>query len=212
MSIPKEHVHITFLTPWIVFVGILGFQSITLRCKTPCTSGHKVNHFEKANFLISVEKVPFLLHLHLFCCHILRNAHQSAAYCWVFLDQICSKDISKQKVRETETAKVSALLLTFQKIPSPGKLGPGAQLSWAQLSGVQFAQNRLWSVGIRTDRWYIPWHCLPLLISKSYVSPSLPVWLENLRNVITPQCCAFIQLLESPCPFVGSFVTKFAAS
>ena len=36
MSIPKEHVHITFLTPWIVFVGILGFQSITLRCKTPC--------------------------------------------------------------------------------------------------------------------------------------------------------------------------------
>ena len=36
MSIPKEHVHITFITPWIVFVGILGFQSITLRCKTPC--------------------------------------------------------------------------------------------------------------------------------------------------------------------------------
>ena len=37
MSIPKEHVHITFLTPWIVIVGFLGFQSITLRCKTPCT-------------------------------------------------------------------------------------------------------------------------------------------------------------------------------
>ena len=37
MSTPKEHVHITFLTPWIVFVGILGFQSITLRCKTPCS-------------------------------------------------------------------------------------------------------------------------------------------------------------------------------
>ena len=33
---PKEHVHITFITPLIVFVGILGFQSITLRCKTPC--------------------------------------------------------------------------------------------------------------------------------------------------------------------------------
>ena len=36
MAIPKEHVHITFLTPWIVFVGFLGFQSMTLCCKTPC--------------------------------------------------------------------------------------------------------------------------------------------------------------------------------
>ena len=36
MSIPKEHVHITFLTTWIVFVGILGFQTITIHCKTPC--------------------------------------------------------------------------------------------------------------------------------------------------------------------------------
>ena len=35
MSIPKEHVHIPFLTPWIDFVGILGFQSMALRNQTP---------------------------------------------------------------------------------------------------------------------------------------------------------------------------------
>ena len=29
MARPKEHVHVMFLTPWKVFVGILGFQSIT---------------------------------------------------------------------------------------------------------------------------------------------------------------------------------------
>ena len=32
---PKEHVHIT---PWMVFVGILGFQSITNHNGRPCTS------------------------------------------------------------------------------------------------------------------------------------------------------------------------------
>ena len=37
MSVPKEHVHMTFLTSWIGFVGILGFQIITLCCKTPCS-------------------------------------------------------------------------------------------------------------------------------------------------------------------------------
>ena len=36
MSIPKEHVHIPCLTPWIDFVGILGFQSMALRYQTPC--------------------------------------------------------------------------------------------------------------------------------------------------------------------------------
>ena len=41
IPIPKEHVYITFLTPWILFVGILGFQSITLHCKTPCNLVHK---------------------------------------------------------------------------------------------------------------------------------------------------------------------------
>ena len=39
MSIPKEHVHITFLTIWIVFVGILGFQSLTNHYERPCTGG-----------------------------------------------------------------------------------------------------------------------------------------------------------------------------
>ena len=38
MSRPKEHVHITFLTLWIVFVGILGFQSLTNHYERPCTS------------------------------------------------------------------------------------------------------------------------------------------------------------------------------
>ena len=42
---PKEHVHITLLTPWIVFVGILGLQSITLRCKTPCSPDMEVQIF-----------------------------------------------------------------------------------------------------------------------------------------------------------------------
>ena len=36
MSIPKEHVHIPCLTPWIDFVGILGFQNMALRYQTPC--------------------------------------------------------------------------------------------------------------------------------------------------------------------------------
>ena len=36
MSLPNEHVHIPFLTSWIVFVGILGFQSMALRYQTPC--------------------------------------------------------------------------------------------------------------------------------------------------------------------------------
>ena len=36
MSLPKEHVHIPFLTPRIYFVGILGFQSMALHCQTPC--------------------------------------------------------------------------------------------------------------------------------------------------------------------------------
>ena len=36
MSIPKKLVHITFLTPRIVFVDALGFQIMTIRCKTPC--------------------------------------------------------------------------------------------------------------------------------------------------------------------------------
>ena len=34
--LPKEHVHITFLTPWIVFVGILGFQSRSKHYEKPC--------------------------------------------------------------------------------------------------------------------------------------------------------------------------------
>ena len=34
--LPKEHVHITFLTPWIVFVGILGFQSLSRHYERPC--------------------------------------------------------------------------------------------------------------------------------------------------------------------------------
>ena len=34
--LPKEHVHIMFLTPWIVFVGILGFQSLSRHDKGPC--------------------------------------------------------------------------------------------------------------------------------------------------------------------------------
>ena len=38
MSIPKEYVHIPSLTPWIDFVGILGFQSMELRYQTPCSS------------------------------------------------------------------------------------------------------------------------------------------------------------------------------
>ena len=37
MPIPKEHVHITFLTPWIVLVGILGFQSRSKHYEKPCT-------------------------------------------------------------------------------------------------------------------------------------------------------------------------------
>ena len=49
MSIPKEHVHITFLTPWIVFVGILGFQTITLRCKTPCSNSINVREVIKCS-------------------------------------------------------------------------------------------------------------------------------------------------------------------
>ena len=28
--------------------------------------GHKINHFEKGNFMVFVEKVAFLLHLHIF--------------------------------------------------------------------------------------------------------------------------------------------------
>ena len=36
MAIPKEHVHITLLTPWIVYVGILGFQSIKIHNGRPC--------------------------------------------------------------------------------------------------------------------------------------------------------------------------------
>ena len=36
MSRPKEHVHITFLIPWIVFVGILGFKSLTNHYERPC--------------------------------------------------------------------------------------------------------------------------------------------------------------------------------
>ena len=43
MSIPKEHVYITFITPWVVFIGILGFQSITFRCKTPCSCLININ-------------------------------------------------------------------------------------------------------------------------------------------------------------------------
>ena len=34
--LPKQHVHITFLTPWIVFVGILGFQSLSRHYERPC--------------------------------------------------------------------------------------------------------------------------------------------------------------------------------
>ena len=33
---PKEHVHITFLTLWIVFVRILGSRSLTNSYKRPC--------------------------------------------------------------------------------------------------------------------------------------------------------------------------------
>ena len=36
MSLANEHVHILFLTPWIVFVSILGFQSMALHYQTPC--------------------------------------------------------------------------------------------------------------------------------------------------------------------------------
>ena len=61
MSIPKEHVHITFLTPWIVFVGILGFQSITLHCKTLCSSllqiNYKITGAKKNQFRIGNERV-----------------------------------------------------------------------------------------------------------------------------------------------------------
>ena len=53
-------------------------------------SGNKVNYFEKAKFLIFVEKALFFfLHL-LLLWLILRNA----THCQVFLDQICSKIIS----------------------------------------------------------------------------------------------------------------------
>ena len=36
MSLPKQHVHISFLTPWIAFVGILVFQIMALRYQSPC--------------------------------------------------------------------------------------------------------------------------------------------------------------------------------
>ena len=36
MTLPIEHVHTTFLTPRMVFVGILGFQSLTKHYKRPC--------------------------------------------------------------------------------------------------------------------------------------------------------------------------------
>ena len=36
MSRPKEYAHIMFLTLWIVFVGILGFKSLTNHYERPC--------------------------------------------------------------------------------------------------------------------------------------------------------------------------------
>ena len=46
--LPKEHVHITFLTPWIVFVGILGFQSLSRHYERPCIKKqNRVGSFKK---------------------------------------------------------------------------------------------------------------------------------------------------------------------
>ena len=55
--LPKEHVHITFLTPWIVFVGILGFQSLSRHYKRPCRI-LKSNYW-LTNFLVCI---PFIRH------------------------------------------------------------------------------------------------------------------------------------------------------
>ena len=38
IPIPKGHAHIRIVTPWIVFVGILGFQSLTKHYEVPCSS------------------------------------------------------------------------------------------------------------------------------------------------------------------------------
>ena len=40
--LPKEHVHIMFQPPWIVFVGILSFHSLSRHYKKPC------RHFQTA--------------------------------------------------------------------------------------------------------------------------------------------------------------------
>ena len=48
IPIPKEHVYITFLTPWIVFVGILGFQSLTKHYGGPCKKSEQI--FAKKNY------------------------------------------------------------------------------------------------------------------------------------------------------------------
>ena len=68
MSTPKEHVHITFLIPWIVFVDILGFQNITLCCKTPC----------KTTFIFFLSKRCWFSLL-LFCC---KNITYEKVYLW----------------------------------------------------------------------------------------------------------------------------------
>ena len=65
MSRPKEHVHITFLTPWIVFVGILGYQSLTNHYERPCSSSTQANYLQhhfvsKADFDILVSKTQTL--------------------------------------------------------------------------------------------------------------------------------------------------------
>ena len=49
IPLPKEHVHIPFLTQITVFVGNLGFQSISERYERPCTI---LKHVGKTNFYL----------------------------------------------------------------------------------------------------------------------------------------------------------------
>ena len=53
IPIPKEHVYITFFPPWIFFVGILGFQSLTKHYGGPCMIAHVKGTNEKKIFSLS---------------------------------------------------------------------------------------------------------------------------------------------------------------
>ena len=60
--LPKEHVHIMFLTPRIVFVGMLGFQSLSKHYERHCTSRNSNILMLKINLVNVPHKKSMKLH------------------------------------------------------------------------------------------------------------------------------------------------------